>query len=1654
MSSSCVIRPKRGAKTFDKLKESLGREKAAVIFNNMNNSSFVSQYKDSLTFDSEGVPTFESIMSNSAVQSYLSKADILKAYNKNMPHYEDTLANAELLIKESQEFNKRKGNEAFTSFVEKDDKGNLTIKVELKGKTNSEIAETQRKIYELNKAIDSILAPVGITMQQLSKQNSFIGRIGITDFSKAKDFAHDFAGIMAVANNLSGFEVKSEEFSHFIIGVYKDMPLVKRSIDALMNESVAKEVLGDDFDDIYEIYNGNMAMVAEEAAGHILQQKLLNRESENIKKRPLFKRAIDAILNLFKRKSPAKYLNTLMYVENNLGKVAQDIAEGNIKLTRDKIAKAHREARFNALAEKAERQLEALRKSTNLFVKYGALEKELTQEYQEFGDYGKRVEEFISKLRSIVTKKARQGESMEAISLYLKSAVEDLRTLYHQLNNIEELTVRDKFTVLKNIMMNIACYDSVIKNIREVLTSEYIEDPELAEQEFLKNDAVTINDVLQSFEETNPQSTIDTSNMTPEEAVEAILNESAHFKLTPDEETYIDDRTNDLSARVTKAIHSDTGDITGEFDKSSPWFEPSTNIGTGIDELVRSFLGGKITKTKRGNYKINGRHVHEVFPNITKKAANQFLDELSRFKQEREAEGWTFVTRDVIASGTVETTDSSGKVHKVRIAGTLDLLAYNKDGEFAIWDIKSHVGAQIGTEKFRTYERQVTLYKDLLEQKFGIKVVKTAVLPIKVNYPSPAIDTNTYKVSEETKPTDYPGVKTNQLILNGTPFKGSAPKLEDVKPVNTRTLNMSYIKFTKDYTGGLGQSKKEIIDTLTAVEAARSDLRGLFNQIALPAFAEFAKTFIEKPIKVKNDKGALVEVDIARIFEEAPRDLSMLNRLFTTMSSSPDAALQVFNYIYKNKLRKAQDRSVVDFKEITGLGKEFEDRGVTNYEWMFEENKSHYIVHYTLPGGRVIDFSYVDYQKAKETFISNLNAKYGNNPLVGTEDSKNKEKELKEWIEEHTEKITIDGRNTRIPKNSYFPSRYNSLSNSQREFYDRWINLKIKYDNLIGRGGLEVFSTIKIRRKGMERAKKFFSSKALSNFTDSVRDTFMKSYDDTERGTNAIRGFNGEEILQLPKYYVNNPSGDDSMLSTDVIGTLVAYADMANRYDAMDDVISAMEVGKESVLESRKIAKTIRGKQAIESYSYKGKKYENPIYENTRTSEFAKALENFFNSKLYGRLVSDAGEIKGVDVNKTANWLLKLGSMAQLGFNTFAHTANALTGLALTNIEAAAGQFFKAKDLRKADARFMKELISYAGEIGQRQQNSWIANFDQFFNVKFMMTDQMRHMDFLNKTILTRIFGPHLQFFGQDAGDFWLYNRIALAVTNNIKVQYKGEIVSLTDCLELVDVDPNNKYKGKMMRIKEGTKVEDGSRDFTMEDKNKVSLRIGEICKILYGVYNEEDTIEARQYVWGRFLLQYRDWMVPAFRHRFAAKSHNIALGEDMEGFYRTTGGFLWGLTKDLYNGRLAIKESWNSLEDYEKANCRRALTELVQWGAVWLLAAALRGDDGEDRTWFRRYLSYMATREKTELGVLTPFGAIPEGIKILKSPAANTSIISDTYNLTIVAWPGSWFDEIERGEYAGHSSAYRALLRSPLSLWYRTIKRTFNPEKAQQYYE
>ena len=171
-------------------------------------------------------------------------------------------------------------------------------------------------------------------------------------------------------------------------------------------------------------------------------------------------------------------------------------------------------------------------------------------------------------------------------------------------------------------------------------------------------------------------------------------------------------------------------------------------------------------------------------------------------------------------------------------------------------------------------------------------------------------------------------------------------------------------------------------------------------------------------------------------------------------------------------------------------------------------------------------------------------------------------------------------------------------------------------------------------------------------------------------------------------------------------------------------------------------------------------------------------------SKIYHRYFKDVGDIKGADKNKVVGTLLKLGSTVQLGFNGFAQLANALTGLSMQNIEAAAGEFFNVTELFNADKEFTKALMDYIGDIGQRTTHSKLKLFVEMFDVKLDYSNKPKNVNFLNKTILGRIFGPRIQYLGQDGGDFWLYSRTAIAMALRKKVLLNGEEISFWEALE------------------------------------------------------------------------------------------------------------------------------------------------------------------------------------------------------------------------------------------------------------------------------
>ena len=71
------------------------------------------------------------------------------------------------------------------------------------------------------------------------------------------------------------------------------------------------------------------------------------------------------------------------------------------------------------------------------------------------------------------------------------------------------------------------------------------------------------------------------------------------------------------------------------FDQNSPWVKPSTNIGTGMDELVRDFMSGRITWNRDNNeWEVEGESLDKVYPNATKDALNKFVSQLRKLHKE------------------------------------------------------------------------------------------------------------------------------------------------------------------------------------------------------------------------------------------------------------------------------------------------------------------------------------------------------------------------------------------------------------------------------------------------------------------------------------------------------------------------------------------------------------------------------------------------------------------------------------------------------------------------------------------------------------------------------------------------------------------------------------------------------------------------------------------------------------------------------------------------------------------------------------------------------------------------------------------------------------------------------------------------------------
>lgn len=461
MAKYCTYIPSKGQALFMQLKKEFGYQTAKDIFLRAINPDFINDFKGTLSLDAEGVPSYSSLMKNSYMKKHIGKKKMSDALSSRFNVLDDTIDNFNHQLEVAFQFNTQDDAKSDYIAVVRSDNNKVRVVVEPKTDSNMKEFKDQYGSYKLNQRLADMFNPLGVTVGRLTLAEQGAGRIGVTDFSKAKDMANGFATMIRVANNMEGGTALTEEFSHLIIGIMRDEPLVVRSINLLQDrpESLRK-ILGDDYDDVVKFYEGDMSKVAEEAAGHVLQKNLVrNSELNEVPNKTIFRRMIDYILRKFRNFNASDVDRAISDVDNYMSNIARDIINGSRQFTREDIRKSQRDVQFNALSDRVQRNIDILKEAARVEAKRGKI--------------GSVDKDFASNMVSDILASAKpNADTVLGLMNYANSAVQQLRGLEDQFDFFDSMNFDQKFGFLRATKAYLQSYGSFINAMQDAITEE------------------------------------------------------------------------------------------------------------------------------------------------------------------------------------------------------------------------------------------------------------------------------------------------------------------------------------------------------------------------------------------------------------------------------------------------------------------------------------------------------------------------------------------------------------------------------------------------------------------------------------------------------------------------------------------------------------------------------------------------------------------------------------------------------------------------------------------------------------------------------------------------------------------------------------------------------------------------------------------------------------------------------------------------------------------------------------------------------------------------------------------------------------------------------------------------------------------------------
>ena len=327
---------------------------------------------------------------------------------------------------------------------------------------------------------------------------------------------------------------------------------------------------------------------------------------------------------------------------------------------------------------------------------------------------------------------------------------------------------------------------------------------------------------------------------------------------------------------------------------------------------------------------------------------------------------------------------------------------------------------------------------------------------------------------------------------------------------------------------------------------------------------------------------------------------------------------------------------------------------------------------------------------------------------------------------------------------------------------------------------------------------------------------------------------------------------------------------------------------------------------------------------NAGTNRMLDIIKNIKKTKIYGN-VKEYELGRGVD-RATLHLRNYTSFFSQSVFNPANSIKNYLQGQ-FTNF-ISSGEWTDNKSLRKAMLDPKTSFIKYASELGNKSKS---LDFQLISMFNLSLTSEISQM--FTSTGKTRQVVNKGLFLSSEAVEFGVVNTLLYAHLYSKKIQINGEEKSLYDVFTLnngkIEIKPNSF---------------DNSKPIDQDYINDLILKLKVVTEQVQGKQWTNKYVD--RYTLWRNMEFFKKYFIPKLRERFVSKRKNLSMGNDIEGFYRTS---LRIFVREILALGETHKLSGVELSPQERNALRLMGREFLMMLATYLLISLVFGYDDDD---------------------------------------------------------------------------------------------------------